>query len=118
MDSSDDIYKEFKIPGLRDLYIRSSKEYEVFRTMINSVSYDQEKLSDDYAKHFKKKLKQRLLNIEDTIDVHLNNIGGLERFMDRSYVYKLAVLLANEEKVAKYSSRTLRMVDIVQSYHT
>lgn len=50
--------------------------------MFNAISYDQEKLNDEYAKHFKKKLKNRINNIEDTIDVHCNLIGGLERWMD------------------------------------
>ena len=57
-------------------------------------------MSDDYAKEFKRKLKQRVLDLEDTIDVHLNLIGGLEKFMDKNYLYKLAVLDANEEKIA------------------
>ena len=56
-DHSDDILKELNIRYLRDLYIRSKKEFEQFRTMFNAISYDQEKLSDEYAKHFKKKLK-------------------------------------------------------------
>jgi hypothetical protein len=37
--------------------------------------------------------------IEDTIDIHLNLIQGLERFMDRSYMYKLQVLEANEHLI-------------------
>jgi len=37
--------------------------------------------------------------LEDTIDVHLNLLGALEKYMDRSYMYKIAVLEANEEKV-------------------
>lgn len=98
-DFSDDIYKELRIDGLRSMYIRAHKDYELYRTMVNAISYDQEKLSDEYAKHHKKKLKMRVQNMEDTIDVHLNSVGALERFMDRSYMYKLAVLEANEEKV-------------------
>ena len=115
-DVSHDIYKEYNIRGLRNLYIRSIKEFEQFRTMFNAISYDQEKLSDDYAKEFKKRLKQRILDIEDTIDVHLNLIGGLERFMDKNYMYKLAVLDANEEKIPLKDENSLRLVDITQSY--
>lgn len=37
--------------------------------------------------------------IEDTIDIHLNLIGGLEKFIDRSYIYKLLVLEHNEERI-------------------
>jgi hypothetical protein len=37
---SDDFFKEINIVFLRDLYIRSKKEYEQFRTMINAISYD------------------------------------------------------------------------------
>lgn len=116
-DHSDDIFKEYNMRALRDFYIRSQKEFELFRTMFNAISYDQEKLSDEYAKHFKKKLKFRILNIEDTIDVHLNLIGGLERFMDRSYMYKLAVLDANDEKIPMRDDKSMRMVDLVQSYY-
>jgi len=97
---------------LRSLYIRSKKEFELFRTMFNALSYDQSKLSDDEAKIFKKKLKNRILNIEDTIDVHLNLIGGLEKFMDRNYLYKLAVLDANEEKIGLKDERCMRLVDL------
>ena len=64
-DQSDDIYKELRVAYLRDLYIRSRKEFEQFRTMFNAISYDQKLLSDEYAKHFKKKLKNRINNIED-----------------------------------------------------
>lgn len=99
-DHSDDILKELSIRYLRTLYIRCHKEFELFRTMVNAISYDQEKLSDDDAKLFKKRLKQRIRQIEDTIDVHLNLIGGLERWMDKTYLFKLAALEANEDKIA------------------
>lgn len=39
-DHSDDIYKELNTRYLRDLYIRSRKEFEQFRTMFNAISYD------------------------------------------------------------------------------
>jgi len=48
-DFSDDIVKEMNIRFLKSLYIRSHKEYELFRTMVNAISYDQEKLNDDDA---------------------------------------------------------------------
>ena len=94
-DFSNDFYKELNIHFLRDLYIRSQKEYELFRTMVNAISYDVDKLDDEQAKQYKKCLKMRVQAIEDTIDVHLNMIGGLEKYMDRSYLYKLAVLYLN-----------------------
>lgn len=112
-DHSDDIYKEMSIKYLRDLYIRSKKEFEQFRTMFNAISYDQEKLSDEYAKHFKKKLKNRINNIEDTVDVHCNLIGGLERWMDQSYMYKLAALEVNEEKIPLKDEKCQRLTDLV-----
>ena len=46
-DFSADFYKELNIHFLRDLYIRSQKEYELFRTMVNAISYDTEILSDE-----------------------------------------------------------------------
>lgn len=46
-DFSADFYKELSIKYLRDLYIRSQKEYELFRTMVNAISYDVEKLTDE-----------------------------------------------------------------------
>ena len=116
MDNSDDIYREFNVRALRNLYIRAQKEFELFRTMFNAISYDQEKLTDDYAKEFKKRLKQRILDLEDTIDVHLNLIGGLERFMDKNYLYKLAVLDCNEEKIPMKDELSMRLIDITQSY--
>ena len=116
-DFSDDFYKELNIMYLRDLYIRSKKEYEFFRTMINAMSYDEEKLSDDYCKFFKKNLRMRIQIIEDTIDVHLNIIGGLERFMDKTYLYKLAVLDINEELVKDNDPRCMRLNEITQSFY-
>lgn len=110
-ENSSDIYKEYNIRSLRNLYIRAVKEFEQFRTMFNAISYDQEKLSDEEAKRFKKQLKQRVMDLEDTIDVHLNLIGGLERFMDKNYMYKLAVLDANEEKIPLKDEFSLRMID-------
>jgi len=114
---SDDIYKELNIVFLRDLYIRSKKEYEQFRTMINSISYDVHKLSDEYAKNSKKILKMRIQIIEDTIDVHLNLIGGLEQYMDRTYLFKLAVLDLNEERLRHKDGKCLRMNDLTQSFY-
>lgn len=46
-DFSSDFYKELSIKFLRDLYIRSQKEYELFRTMVNAISYDVEKMTDE-----------------------------------------------------------------------
>lgn len=80
--------------------------------MFNALSYDQSKLSDEEAKMFKKKLKNRILSIEDTVDVHLNLISGLEKYMDRNYMYKLAVLDANEEKISLKDERCMRLVDL------
>ena len=57
-----------------------------------------------------------MLDLEDTIDVHLNLIGGLEKFMDKNYLYKLAVLDANEEKIQLKDPGAMRMIDISQSY--
>jgi len=111
-DWSDDIFKEMRIKFVKDLYIRANKEFEQFRTMLNAISYDQEKLIDDDAKQFKKRLKQRIRNIEDTVDLHLNLIGALEKFMDKSYLYKIAVLELNEDKLIAKDPKVLRMVDI------
>ena len=116
-DSSDDIFKELKIRFLKDLYIRSQKQWEMFRTLVNALSYDQTKLDDEEAKQFKKRLKQRLRNIEDTIDVHLNNVGGLEKYFDRTYLYKVTLLELNEDKIKMRDPKSLRMVDISQSYN-
>ena len=46
-DSSDDIYREMSIECLKDHYVRANKEFEQFRTMINALSYDEEKLTED-----------------------------------------------------------------------
>jgi hypothetical protein len=116
-DFSDDFYKELNIVFLRDLYIRSKKEYELFRTMVNAISYDTAKLSDSYATFMKKNLKMRIQIIEDTVDVHLNVIGGLEMYLDRSYLYKLAVLDLNEEKLKEKDPKCLRMNAMTQSFY-
>ena len=39
-DFSDNIFKDFKVKFLKDLYIRSQKQFELFRTMLNAISYD------------------------------------------------------------------------------
>lgn len=49
--------------------------------------------------------------------MHLNLIGGLERWMDKTYLFKLAALEANEEKIALRDPKSQRMVDMVQSYN-
>ena len=116
-DFSDDIIKELNIKYLRTLYIRAQKEFELFRTMVNAISYDQEKLPDEDAIRFKHRLKQRIRHIEDTIDVHLNLIGGLQLYLDRPYMYKLAVLEENEEKIPVKDPKSQRMADMVQSYN-
>ena len=54
----------------------------------------------------------RIQILEDTIDVHLNIIGGLERFMDKTYLYKLAVLELNEELVKENDPRCMRLNEI------
>jgi hypothetical protein len=111
-DFSADILKELKISFLKTLYIRAQKEFELFRTMVNAISYDQEKLSDDEAKHFKKRLKQRIRAIEDTVDLHLNLIGGLETYMEQSYMYKLLLLELNELKIKAKDPKVIRCVDV------
>jgi len=110
---SHDIYREFNVEYLRNLYVRSKKEFEMFRTMFNAGSYDQEKMDDDQAKYFKKKLKNRVVDIENTIDIHCNLIGGLERWMDQSYMYKLAALEANEEKISMKDDTCMRLIDLI-----
>jgi hypothetical protein len=84
--------------------------------MFNALSYDQDILGEQQANFLKKCLKERLFLIEDTIDIHLNVIGGLERWIDRGYMYKLTALLANEDKIQKKYPRCLRMIDHKQSY--
>lgn len=84
---------------------------------MNVVSYDQDKLSNQEAQDFKKKLKRRIRSIEDVVDIHLNNICGLERFIDRSYLYKLSVLELNEKLIQQRNPRSIRLVDNCQSYY-
>ena len=91
--------------------MRANKEYEQFRTMINALSYDESMLSEEQAKFLKKQLKTRIQHIEDTIDIHLNVIGGLEQYIEQSYMYKFRVLEANEERIQKKYARSQRMTD-------
>jgi hypothetical protein len=84
--------------------------------MINAMSYDESKLSDEYIKQFKKNLKRRIQIIEDTVDVHLFKIGGLERYIDKTYLYKLSVLEINEELVKDKHERCMRLNEITQSF--
>jgi hypothetical protein len=39
-------------------------------------------------------------------------IGGLERYMDRTYLYKLAVLEVNEELIKTKDKRCMRLNEI------
>lgn len=55
--------------------------------------------------------------IEDTVDIHLNLIGGLEKYIERSYMYKLLVLEANEERIQPKFEKSLRITDHMQSYN-
>ena len=116
-DKSDDFYRELNIKSLRNHYVRANKEYEQFRTMINALSYDESMLSEEQAKFLKKQLKTRIQHIEDTIDIHLNVIGGLEQYIEQSYMYKFRVLEANEERIQKKYARSQRMTDFAQSYN-
>lgn len=85
--------------------------------MLNSLCYDDSMLTEEAAKSFKKTLKYRIQMIEDTIDIHLNLIGGLERYLERSYIYKLRVLLTNEQILRDKDERALRLTDQMQSYN-
>ena len=116
-DSSDEIYREMTIECLKAHYVRANKEFEQFRTMINALSYDEEKLTEDQAKFLKKSLKGRIQMIEDVIDIHLNQIHGLERFIEKSYIYKLEVLIANIDLLRAASPKILRLDDKMQSYN-
>jgi len=49
------------------------------------------------------------MHVEDTIDVHLNLIGGLEIFMEKTYIYKLAVLEENEEKIPMKDKKNIKI---------
>jgi len=39
-DHSDNIYDELRVMWLRNLYIRAHRDFELFRTLINALSYD------------------------------------------------------------------------------
>jgi hypothetical protein len=116
-DSSDEIYREMSIECLKDHYVRANKEFEQFRTMINALSYDEEKLSEEQAKFLKKSLKGRIQMIEDVVDIHLNQVHGLERFMEKSYMYKIEVLIANIDLLREANPRIIRLMDKMQSYN-
>jgi len=60
-------------------------------------------LSESQATFYKKSLKTRVRLIEDTIDIHLKVIGGLERYIvePKGYMHKMRLLEANEEKIHK-----------------
>jgi hypothetical protein len=100
-DHSDDFYRELNIKSLRTHYVRANKEYEQLRTMLNALSYDQNVLTEEQAVFLKKSFKQRIQYIEDTIDIHLNVIAGLEKHIEQTYMYKLRVLQANEVKITQ-----------------
>ena len=100
-DHSDDFYRELNIKSLRTHYVRAHKEYEQLRTMLNALSYDQNVLTEEQAIFLKKCFKQRIQYIEDTIDIHLNVIAGLEKYIEQTYMYKLRVLEANEVKITQ-----------------
>lgn len=51
--------------------------------------------------------------IEDTIDIHLNLIGGLEKHLERSYIFRLEVLLANEDILKEKDPLSLRLTDVM-----
>ena len=55
--------------------------------------------------------------IEDTIDIHLNSIHGLERLMEKSYIYKLQVLIANIDILKENNEKIMRLDDKMQSYN-
>ena len=97
--------------------MRANKEYEQFRTMANALVYEEGRLSEHQAKLLKKSLKMRVEYIEDTIDIHLNVIGGLEQYLERSYMYKLRALEANGEKILQKHIRCQRLTDVAQSYN-
>ena len=118
-DESDDFFRELSIRSLRYHYVRANKEYEQFRTMINAQSYDESLLSESQATFYKKSLKTRVRLIEDTIDIHLKVIGGLERYIvePKGYMHKMRLLEANEEKIHKKYVYCQRMTDFMQSYN-
>lgn len=55
--------------------------------------------------------------IEDTIDIHLNLIGGLQKHLERSYIFRLEVLLSNEDLLREKDPMSLRLTDVMQSYN-
>jgi len=50
--------------------------------MINSLNYDEpHMLSEELTSYYRNNIKARIHGIEDAIDIHLNLIGGLHRFL-------------------------------------
>ena len=47
----------------------------------------------------------------------MNVIGGLEKYIEENYMYKLRVLEANEERIQKKYPRSQRLTDFIQSYN-
>ena len=87
--------------------------------MLNSYTYgDGQLMTEELARYYKKKLKHKMQYLEDTIDIHLNAIGGLQFYLDKSYIYKLGVLQANEAQIKESGEHmALRIVDKMQSYN-
>ena len=73
-------------------------------------------LSPDLASFYKKKLYSKIVMIQDTIDIHMHSLGIANIYLEKSYIYKLAVLEANEKRLREHTT-SLKMSDQMQSYN-
>lgn len=119
---SKDIYKEYTIMSLENMYIKAMKDVEEFAESpadgdsLRGVRLPEE--TNFAEEEIRKVLGQRKKQIEFVIDDHLAHLHGqanLKRFDELSHSQKLRYLTLNQANIDKQAR--VRMIDITQSYN-
>jgi len=119
---SKDIYLEYTVLALENMYIKAMKDIEEFRedpadgkNMVGVRFPEETSFAQDAIE---KIFNDRKRQVEHVIDDHLIHLHGLDKlgeFEELTYSQKLRYLMLNQANLDK--SQRVRMIDITQSYN-
>jgi len=123
----DNIFNEFDIAQLTELYKRCTRELNDYKDLINTQNLEKSKFSRNLAEAHKAKLVWRIRSIEAVIDNHLKLLlhranksdQAYQKYIKFTYFQKLVLLMVNEKKLQEKSLvyKVLRMKSLTQSYY-
>ena len=131
--SCGDIFPEFDISNLTELYKRSCRDLDAYKSMLAHGGFDRELFDVASQVAFTRRLKRRISQLERTVAEHLAKLlerpgagaakkeqqlkRALEKYEGYDCNRKLLLLLTNQPRLQKRDPDRLRMSGTTQSYN-